>query len=118
MSDRPPTILSPHGEGYCRYCRFVVGLGADGLMDQHYYNRGQVADATKPCKGSLRIPPKVTPYASKLAMFKVTAQKITCPGCGKPTVVGWHDMIAQHEVPGWSREMCKASFQRWVRATG
>ncbi len=110
---RPPSILSPHGEGYCRHCRFVVGLGADGLMDTHQYNRGLATGDMKPCKGSGKVPPRITPYAAELNKFKATARKVVCPTCEQTVTVGWMNQVSRHEVKGWTREMCKGSFQIW-----
>lgn len=77
---RKPTILGPYGEGYCRFCCFVVGLGPDGRLDNH--RRGQIPGAAL-CDGSGVIPPKATPYASRKAMFRVTSDKVDCPGCAQ-----------------------------------
>lgn len=75
---RPPTILSEYGEGYCRWCQFVVGLDYHGLLFVHTRN-AQVSP--RECKGSGTIPPKVTPYASKRARFISTARRAQCPVC-------------------------------------
>ena len=48
-SDRPPSILSEHGEGYCAVCRFVVGLDATGMLDFH--SRGRYAEYAQPASG-------------------------------------------------------------------
>lgn len=72
--------LSPYGEGYCRWCFFVVGLGPGSLLDQHF--RGM-----KECPGSGTRPPEVTPYASRKAAFRVKAADAWCPGCGQKVPV-------------------------------
>lgn len=70
---RPPTILSEYGEGYCAVCKFVVGLNYDGQLERH--SRG-VMISPRECKGSLKKPPKVTPYASRSAAFRAIAKKV------------------------------------------
>ena len=79
------SILSPHGEGYCRHCRFVVGLDADGLMDHH--TRGSVTEygsrtIPEKCKGSGAKPAKVTPYAASKNRFLMRLPMAVCPVCG------------------------------------
>jgi hypothetical protein len=78
------SILSPYGEGYCRHCRFIIGLDASGRLDKHI--RGPVAaswdvSTRKACKGGGRAPAKVTPYYSRLSMFRTRAKKDYCRGC-------------------------------------
>jgi hypothetical protein len=77
---RPPTILGTYGEGYCRYCHFIEPLDHRGLIE--YHNRG-IGNVIEPgCKGSGTRPPRVTPYASRLAAFRVSPPSATCPVCG------------------------------------
>lgn len=81
--DRPPTILSEHGEGYCRVCRFIEPLTELGVIAEHY--RGQVPVGSvgdrKPCKGSHMKPPRLTPYFSRLAEFRtVSRSEAATPG--------------------------------------
>jgi len=71
--------LSPHGEGYCRWCFFVVGLDHDGLLTAH--ERNGLYEAPKTCKGSGTRPPKVTPYASRKAAFLTRSPREWCPTC-------------------------------------
>lgn len=80
--DRPPTILSESGEGYCRTCRFVEGLGPDGLLLRH--DRAPEPGAPRwPCPGTGTRPAKVTPYASRLSAFASSAKRYGCPECGQ-----------------------------------
>ena len=65
--------LSPYGEGYCRWCRFVVGLGPDGMLEPH--SRGEE------CAGGGTRPPKVTPYSSKRSRFGTVQRKAFCYVC-------------------------------------
>lgn len=90
-TDRPPTILSPHGEGYCRWCQFVVGLGSSGLLAPHV--RGKNGDRW--CPGSDTTPPKVTPYSSRKAMFRVAPKTAR----GVPTAwISGVQVYAQHRL--------------------
>lgn len=72
--------LSPYGEGYCRWCFFIVGLECDGLLSPH--QRGLSSDR-KECPGSDTRPPKMAPYASRKAAFRVKTDDAWCPGCGQ-----------------------------------
>lgn len=80
-----PSILSPHGEGYCRACRFIEGLDPAGKLVEHH--RGahglsvRYGEASLACTGSGRLPGKVTPYASRLSAFRVSAPKALCSQC-------------------------------------
>ena len=114
-STRPASILSPHGEGYCRHCRFIIGLDADGFMDRHWYNRGVHTDDSKPCKGSFRRPAVDTPYRSNLSIFKATPQYEACPVCGDSTLIQYDSMFAQHIAKSNKYEYCRGSFTRYVR---
>lgn len=88
-----PSILSPYGEGYCKVCRFIVGLGPDGLMDRH--SRGRNLDRyssnhNKPCKGSGRRPAPASrvPYWSRRSRFRYEAPVVRCPHCNQEAKVG------------------------------
>lgn len=78
---RRPTILSPYGEGYCRWCLFVVGLGPDGKLDWHQRGNADPYNAPAECKGSGTRPPKVTPYASEKARFVTKSPVAWCESC-------------------------------------
>lgn len=81
-------LLSPHGEGYCGRCQFVVGLDPKGRLERHY--RGRHLDHRgygTACKGSGRRPWKRTPYACRRNVFRFRAPLVTCPACGVPTVI-------------------------------
>lgn len=82
-ADRPPTILSEHGEGYCGVCRFVEGLDFRGRMYRHRRGADLGSQITfEYCKGSGRKPWKRTPYASRKSMFRMIAVGL-CPKCGQ-----------------------------------
>jgi hypothetical protein len=81
-----PTILSPYGEGYCRYCRFIIGLGPDGLLERHFrgrHSRDRFGDELKACKGSDRRPAPASrvPYWARKSRFRYEAPVARCPKC-------------------------------------
>lgn len=85
---REPTILSPFGEGYCRHCRFIVGLGPDGLLDRHCrgrHSRDRYGAELEACKGSNRrpVPPQRVPYWSRRSRFRYEPPMARCPRCGQ-----------------------------------
>jgi hypothetical protein len=113
---RPATILSPYGEGYCRQCRFIIGLGPTGLLD--YHSRGNVYGPPTVCDGGGRRPAKVTPYMSRKSVFKVRIPDDYCPGCKQvvaTTTHGGQTVYAKHSppgvLPGEVREWCRYSFR-------
>lgn len=75
---RPPTILSEYGEGYCRHCIFVVGLGPDGMLLTHARSSQM---APRECKGSQTRPPARTPITSRKVAFRTKAELVQCPVC-------------------------------------
>jgi hypothetical protein len=86
VADRPlATLLSQWGEGYCSACQFVVGLTREGRLAEHTRGRHAVGmdyhNTVKPCKGSGRKPPKVTPHMSRKAAFRLSAPDVWCPEC-------------------------------------
>jgi hypothetical protein len=102
---RPPTILGPHGEGYCKVCHFIVGLDRNGLLINH--KRGIDSIAGGICKGSLKVPPKLTPITSKLAAFKTSAPVRRCPYCVEDVSLTSLKTFSRH----WSQPsvMCQGS---------
>ena len=72
--------LSPHGEGYCRHCRFILGLDDRGRLDLHM--RGPVTDRQM-CKGSGARPARRTPVESRKSRFVTRGEKIRCPRCAR-----------------------------------
>lgn len=104
--DRPPTILGPHGEGYCRHCHFVVGLGEDGLLDPHSRGHGNGQE----CKGSRTRPPKLTPYASRKVAFKTKAELVQCPMCKRYVPLLSDGRMNGHTVSAANISYCKGGF--------
>lgn len=124
--ETPPTTehtgvrpLSPNGEGYCRWCHFVVGLDEEGKLDQH--RRGFARDwevSSKDCKGSGTKPPKVTPYASRKAAFRVGAPYAYCPLCKQQVKTERYtntQVYALHWPPGNFRAQCDGAMRDVVR---
>lgn len=79
---RVPTILGEYGEGYCRECHMIEPLTSTGVLDLHFrgfsaaHNIGDYR-----CKGSGKVPPRLTPFTSRLAAFRRIAPLGTCPVC-------------------------------------
>lgn len=96
--------LSPYGEGYCRACLFVVGLDHLGRLEAHSRNNSIYRDERQECKGSGAKPPKVTPYASRKAAFRVTAPDVWCPGCKQ-----WATSVPQHGIRVYAQHGCALS---------
>lgn len=93
--------LSPWGEGYCRHCCFVVGLTYDGQLAEH--TRGAQLMYPKPCKGGGTKAPKVTPYSSRKAAFRLSAPDVWCPACKqfvRSTRQGQAQVYERHPIPG------------------
>lgn len=81
-----PELLSPHGEGYCRTCRFVEGLDASGALEKHERSKPATFGLEREaCPGSGRRPRPI-PFSSRLAAFRTTPPRVTCPGCGRERV--------------------------------
>lgn len=113
------SILSPHGEGYCRACRFVVGLTEDGKMDHHM--RGTVTDyghkgVAEMCKGSFKRPAKVTPYAAAKNRFITRLAKVTCHLCGNRVNRRLDGRYGSHNESG--RLPCPAGYRLIQDRTG
>lgn len=105
--DRPPSILGPYGEGYCRVCKFIEPLDPAGLIEAH--SRGQMISPHE-CKGSGGRPAKVTPRESRLVAFKTKSEKVQCPVC-KRTVNLLNDGRMTQHTPQYSvTSPCKGSY--------
>ena len=105
--------LSLYGEGYCRWCHFVVGLDHYGLLVRHF--RGGSGDelrGPRGCKGSGTKPPKVTPYMSRKAMFKTVGRKERCHVCNREVPLLPDGRMTSHTPdpyrPTWH---CKGGYQ-------
>lgn len=109
---RVPTILGEYGEGYCKVCHMIEPLTADGVLDLHF--RGFSSACNIPeyrCKGSGKVPPKLTPFASRLAMFKRVAPLATCPVCREqipvqPSSSRSVTVMARHFPPDSPNVLC------------
>lgn len=111
--------LSPHGEGYCKECRFIVGLTEDGRLEPHERGRtlaGSYGRTVVWCPGGDRRPaPKSrVPFFSRLSAFRLRSHSAPCPSCGKTVKV--HRLLqledryvyARHFQPGHG--LCVSSF--------
>jgi hypothetical protein len=107
--------LSPHGEGYCRFCHFVEGLDASGRIEPHTRwqgnNYGGTSEMAGPCKGSGRVPPKLTPHTSRLAAFRLTAEKLACPVCRRTLVLLADGRIPGHTTAAHTTTPCPGGWQ-------
>lgn len=106
------SILSPHGEGYCRHCRFVLGLDYLGRLDYHV--RGTVTDyghkgVPEMCEGSGRKPAKVTPYYAAKNRFITRLAKVTCHVCGQRVNRRLDKRYASHN--GGDRTPCPGGYR-------
>lgn len=110
--NRPPTILSPHGEGYCRKCRFVIGLDERGMIDAH--SRGQGFIGVLPCGGGGACPPKLTPYSSRKSAFTSTAPVGTCPECQQGVTLRGDGRLTPHENAD-STALCRGAHHLPLR---
>lgn len=107
---RPATILGEHGEGYCRHCHFVEALDHNGLITEHRRGIGNVAQDR--CKGSGRRPPKLTPYASRLAAFRTTMETALCRYCDQyQSVMSYTSgpIFARHWQGGIQSVLCEGT---------
>ena len=94
--------LSPWGEGYCRWCFFVVGLNYAGQLAEHHRGIASYGQS-KPCPGSYTKPPKITPYSSRKAAFRLKAPDAWCPACKQfvqSTRQAGDQVYARHPAPG------------------
>lgn len=109
--------LSPFGEGYCRWCHFVIGLTFQGVIEQHTRSASMWRDEAEPCKGSYARPPKVTPYTSRKAAFRLTVPKEICPACTKEVrVTYWSGGYSyEQHLPQVGSTLCAMSRQRVQR---
>ncbi len=115
--------LSPHGEGYCTVCRFVIGLTEKGLLERHW--RGSVGgegwnSQGWECKGSNRRPGRTTPVTSRLAAFRVKAKKTYCPTCGRGSLFeDRNGKLPAHREPYGSRaDSSTSALPDWCEAGG
>jgi hypothetical protein len=109
---RPPLTglrpLGPYGEGYCRVCHFVEPLLESGAIAPH--TRGSMI-APRECKGSYTRPPKVTPYASRLAAFRQKGKKVDCPLCKRQVWLMPDDRLPAHTTAIHTTTLCNASHR-------
>jgi hypothetical protein len=73
--------LSPHGEGYCTVCHFVVGRNRYGLLERHTRGAADYGIPAAVCEGSDTKGSSRIPYASRLAAFTTRQPYTWCPEC-------------------------------------
>lgn len=119
---RPPTILSEFGDGYCRVCHFIVGLGADGLLLTHTRGAHGLAakygEANPQCEGSGKPPTKLTPLTSRLAAFSTKPRTGTCPTCGQTVVIDASGRWVMHGKAPGIYDWCKMSQKLYAKPRG
>lgn len=108
------SILSPYGEGYCRVCRFIVGLDASGLIERHTRLDPESihSGARKPCPGGDRTPPKRIPLTAGKSRFRIRGKKTECPLCHRRVRVNTFtsgEYIARHTQTPWTAIPCEAT---------
>lgn len=109
---RPPTILGEYGEGYCRVCHMIEPLDASGRIAHHFKGFSAHHDiGDYRCKGTGKVPPKLTPFASRLARFTRVAPLATCPVCREevplqPSSSRSGTMMARHFPPDSPGVLC------------
>lgn len=113
------SILSPYGEGYCKVCRFIVGLGPDGLIEEHTRLDPESVHSVgrKPCPGGDRTPPKRIPYAAGKNRFLTRSKRVECPYCKRTVKVRSHSSgqyYADHTTSPWTRTTCQGAVRRIV----
>lgn len=84
--------LSPFGEGYCRHCRFIIGLGPDGLLEEHRpgssAKRQEIwSESPAPCPGWGTRPGRRVPKESRNAAFTTKAERRICATCSREVPV-------------------------------
>lgn len=89
--------LGPYGEGYCTTCHFIEPLDQHGRIEPHPTRKEGAYNIreTGLCKGAGHRPPKVTPYFSRKAMFRVKTDLAPCPACRQRVRVK-KGLVAEH----------------------
>lgn len=107
-------ISSPHGDGYCKECHFVVGLEEDGLLEVHYRGASLQVYERAACPGSDTRPGRRQPKESRDAAFTTKGTHNTCKVCFRKvtvrsTVTSSH--LARHTTALHSLDVCPGSYQ-------
>ncbi len=111
---RPATILSEFGEGYCRWCHFIEGLGADGTLYNHSRGIANSYGTNVPtvCDGSGKPPTKLTPLTSRKAAFSTRAKGALCPSCMTKVELVAGGWFVQHRPPLSFHQWCNWSLKK------
>lgn len=109
-------IFSPHGDGYCKECHFVVGLEEDGLLEVHYRGASLKAYVREPCPGSDTRPGRRQPKESRNAAFTTKGTRNTCGVCFRKVTVrpagpqSTYPYLAPHTTALHTSDMCGGSY--------
>lgn len=110
-------ISSPHGDGYCKECHFVVGLEEDGLLEVHYRGASLQAYERAACPGSDTRPGRRQPKESRNAAFTTKGTHNTCKVCFRKVMVRQpgprvaYPYLARHTTALNTSDMCPGSYQ-------
>lgn len=111
------SILSPYGEGYCKACRFIVGLGPDGLLEGHTRldPESMHTGVRRPCPGGFATPPKRIPFTAGKNRFRIRSKRTECPQCHQQVRVNTltsGEYIARHTQTPWTAVVCDATGKK------
>lgn len=109
----PRPWFSTFGEGYCRVCYFVEPLDVGGRIEAHPKHRGGAYGAGEAgdCSGTGKRPPTVTPWFSRLAMFKTKAETAECPVCQRKVQVLADGRLSGHTVAFNTLTSCAGGYR-------
>jgi hypothetical protein len=107
--------LSPFGEGYCIRCHFIIGLDADGKVEEHkrwVANSYGRPDQDGRCKGSGKKPPALTPHTSYKARFKETPERVECAVCHRSLNLHIDGVLPGHSMSQYTGAPCPGAWHR------
>lgn len=107
----PRPWFSTFGEGYCRVCHFVEPLDVGGRIEAHPKHRGGAYGEAGSCAGTGKRPPTVTPWFSRLAMFRTKAETVECPLCQRKVRVAADGRMYGHTVAFNTLTSCAGGYR-------
>lgn len=116
----PRPWFSTFGEGYCRVCHFVEPLDLAGRIEPHPRHRstGFGVGEGGTCSGTGKRPPTVTPWFSRLAMFRTKAEMAECPVCQRKVQVLADGRLSGHTVAFNTLTSCAGGYRPAPTAPG